>query len=332
MDQTDSPIPQLLVPYLINREDIIYAILQPNFLQYILLLASFLLSLNLTIPPHFKAFIQLIPMVFFIFSQAIHYKSTALYRRLMSNQYFDVYEQLLSSRFDYSANGNGTTSLNSTVQMQSNKTTSNNLSVNPSLLLPIMNNYIMLTAAITTLIYFLYSREQEKAIRLHHIVMHQSIIERSNVYRQAKNARVALEDILPAELVQAYISCDLKIDHDKNQAFRRDVFTAGVAFAKIVNFDDFYNEVEENGDGKECLRILNELIADFDKIILLPYFKNDLVKIKTIGSTYMVASGLTRENMSNDPSKKYDHIKKIADYCLRIKAQLDYDNIHLRGS
>lgn len=67
-----------------------------------------------------------------------------------------------------------------------------------------------------------------------------------------------------------------------------------MAFAHIVNFSEFYNEVDENGEGKECLRILNELIADFDKIILRDEY-SQLEKIKTIGPAYMVASGLSKE-------------------------------------
>lgn len=46
-----------------------------------------------------------------------------------------------------------------------------------------------------------------------------------------------------------------------------------------------------NNQGLECLRFLNEVISDFDAILQLPRFQ-DIIKIKTIGSTYMAASGL----------------------------------------
>lgn len=37
-------------------------------------------------------------------------------------------------------------------------------------------------------------------------------------------------------------------------------------FATIVNFSDFYQELEANNEGVECLRLLNEIIADFDTV------------------------------------------------------------------
>ena len=49
-------------------------------------------------------------------------------------------------------------------------------------------------------------------------------------------------------------------------------------------------ELEANNEGVECLRLLNEIIADFDEILEDENFKS-IDKIKTIGSTYMAASG-----------------------------------------
>lgn len=75
------------------------------------------------------------------------------------------------------------------------------------------------------------------------------------------------------------------------------------------SFVDFYSEETVNNQGLECLRFLNEVISDFDavrpnshynlrhlslflfQLLELPQFQ-DIIKIKTIGSTYMAASGL----------------------------------------
>lgn len=65
----------------------------------------------------------------------------------------------------------------------------------------------------------------------------------------------------------------------------------GVMFASIPTFSTFYEELEVNKQGIECMRILNEIIADFDQL-LKQHKYSALEKIKTIGSTYMVASGL----------------------------------------
>lgn len=40
----------------------------------------------------------------------------------------------------------------------------------------------------------------------------------------------------------------------------------GVMFASIPNFSDFYTEEGINNGGIECLRILNEIISDFDSV------------------------------------------------------------------
>lgn len=38
-------------------------------------------------------------------------------------------------------------------------------------------------------------------------------------------------------------------------------------FASIPGFADFYSQTEMNNQGVECLRLLNEIIADFDEVI-----------------------------------------------------------------
>jgi adenylate cyclase 2 len=62
-------------------------------------------------------------------------------------------------------------------------------------------------------------------------------------------------------------------------------------FASIPNYTEFYDENDVNKQGLECLRLLNEIICDFDKLLLKPKY-SCIEKIKTIGSTYMAASGL----------------------------------------
>ena len=89
-----------------------------------------------------------------------------------------------------------------------------------------------------------------------------------------------------------------------------------IIFASIPNFSEFYVELEANNEGKrfyiffafrnlkkknskieklffsgvECLRLLNEIIADFDEILEEEAF-HAIEKIKSTGSTYMAASG-----------------------------------------
>lgn len=39
-----------------------------------------------------------------------------------------------------------------------------------------------------------------------------------------------------------------------------------VMFASIPNYKEFYDETDVNKQGLECLRLLNEIICDFDKV------------------------------------------------------------------
>jgi hypothetical protein len=43
-------------------------------------------------------------------------------------------------------------------------------------------------------------------------------------------------------------------------------------FASIPDFKEFYGQSDANNDGLECLRLLNEIIAEFDKVC----YKNNL--------------------------------------------------------
>ena len=61
-------------------------------------------------------------------------------------------------------------------------------------------------------------------------------------------------------------------------------------FASIPSFSEYYEESNVNNQGIECMRLLNEIIADFDLLLTEERFRS-IEKIKTIGSTYMVVSG-----------------------------------------
>ena len=60
---------------------------------------------------------------------------------------------------------------------------------------------------------------------------------------------------------------------------------AGVLFASIPNFTEFYSE--DVNEGVECIRLLNEIIVDFDQILDDEKFRAN-EKIKTIGKYYVI--------------------------------------------
>lgn len=49
-------------------------------------------------------------------------------------------------------------------------------------------------------------------------------------------------------------------------------------FASIPGFADFYSQTEMNKQGVECLRLLNEIIADFDEVI--PATRENMILLK----------------------------------------------------
>lgn len=47
-----------------------------------------------------------------------------------------------------------------------------------------------------------------------------------------------------------------------------------VMFASIPDFKEFYTESDVNKEGLECLRLLNEIIADFDEVQKTCFFRS----------------------------------------------------------
>jgi len=103
----------------------------------------------------------------------------------------------------------------------------------------------------------------------------------------------------------------------------------GVMFASIPNFfADFYAETSVNNGGIECMRVLNEIIADFDELLEKPKF-NSIEKIKTIGATYMVAAGLTPKAVYDGNDNDFvQHICVLCDFAIAMQEILLKINKH----
>uniref|UniRef100_A0A8D1KBZ1 adenylate cyclase n=1 Tax=Sus scrofa TaxID=9823 RepID=A0A8D1KBZ1_PIG len=136
---------------------------------------------------------------------------------------------------------------------------------------------------------------------------------------QAYNRRL-LHNILPKDVAAHFLARERRND----ELYYQSCECVAVMFASIANFSEFYVELEANNEGVECLRLLNEIIADFDEIISEERFRQ-LEKIKTIGSTYMAASGL---NASTYDQVGRSHITALADYAMRLMEQMKHINEH----
>lgn len=95
-------------------------------------------------------------------------------------------------------------------------------------------------------------------------------------------------------------------------------------FASIPNFSEFYVELEANNEGVECLRLLNEIIADFDELLSEERFSY-IEKIKSTGATYMAASGLTEQTCD---LVDFRHVTSMADYALQLFLKIEEVNTH----
>lgn len=96
----------------------------------------------------------------------------------------------------------------------------------------------------------------------------------------------------------------------------------------MPNFSDFYTEESVNNQGLECLRFLNEVISDYDALLEQPRFAN-IIKIKTIGSSYMAASGLDcDESLKPDATikEKWSHLAQLTEFALTLKDTLNVIN------
>lgn len=62
---------------------------------------------------------------------------------------------------------------------------------------------------------------------------------------------------------------------DFQDLYHEQLDNVAVMFASIPNFSEFYVELEGNNEGVECLRLLNEIIADFDEVINLICHNNN---------------------------------------------------------
>ncbi|XP_009700608.1 PREDICTED: adenylate cyclase type 1-like, partial [Cariama cristata] len=133
----------------------------------------------------------------------------------------------------------------------------------------------------------LHSRQVDLKLRLDYLWAVQAEEERDDMERVKLDNKRILFNLLPAHVAQHFLMSNPRNMDLYYQSYSQ----VGVMFASIPNFNDFYIELDGNNMGVECLRLLNEIIADFDELMDKEYYK-DIEKIKTIGSTYMAAVGL----------------------------------------
>ena len=99
----------------------------------------------------------------------------------------------------------------------------------------------------------------------------------------------------------------------------------GVLFASIVNFRHLLQHDENKGE--DSLRLLNCIISEFDMLLEKQQFTS-IEKIKTIGSTYMAASGL---NVRNEDSDGVEHLLDLINFGHQLVQVLQVMNETVNG-
>lgn len=88
------------------------------------------------------------------------------------------------------------------------------------------------------------------------------LLQRHHRQREFKYfTQILLENILPAHVAQHFLRKDRS-----NDLYHERYSCVAVMFASIPNYKEFYDETDVNKQGLECLRLLNEIICDFDKV------------------------------------------------------------------
>ncbi|XP_057377418.1 adenylate cyclase type 5-like [Daphnia carinata] len=168
--------------------------------------------------------------------------------------------------------------------------------------------------------FVIHGQQIEATSRLDFLWKLQATEEKEEMEHLQAYNRKLLANILPVHVAEHFMSMDKHTD----ELYHEQCESVCIMFASIPNFPEFYVELESNNEGVECLRLLNEIIADFDEILSEDQFKY-IEKIKSTGSTYMAASGLTKATCD---MKNFNHVTAMADYALRLREQLDYVNEH----
>ncbi|KAK3108058.1 hypothetical protein FSP39_000441 [Pinctada imbricata] len=169
-------------------------------------------------------------------------------------------------------------------------------------------------------ILFAHAQQVESTARLDFLWKVEATDEKEQMDRlRAYNLKL-VANILPLDVAKHFLHSQFKKD---DEMYYKDYDSVCIMFASIANFSEFYMELEGNNEGVECLRLLNEIIADFDEILGEERF-GGIEKIKTIGSTYMAASGL-QPQVGTSAMK---HVVDLVEYVFAIRNQLEHVNQH----
>eukprot|EP00117_Sycon_ciliatum_P016503 scpid12122/ scgid15902/ Adenylate cyclase type 9; ATP pyrophosphate-lyase 9; Adenylate cyclase type IX; Adenylyl cyclase 9 len=183
-----------------------------------------------------------------------------------------------------------------------------------------IHNEAFLIFSVYLVLIVVLNRQYEAASRLNFKSQLLAQVSFEEIQQLKEQADSLLNNLLPDHVCQ-----HLKV----SSTYSENHEMVGVIFATIVNFSDFYSENFEGGIG--CIRVLNELISDFDDLLCKPEFTS-VEKIKTIGATYMVASGLNtaQRNGFYHVDRNY-HLKALLEFAVSMQETVRNFNDNMVG-
>ncbi|KAG9341947.1 hypothetical protein JZ751_018264 [Albula glossodonta] len=162
-------------------------------------------------------------------------------------------------------------------------------------------------------------RQNEYGCRQDFLLKNKNRSEQDEIETRENLNRLLLENVLPAHVATLFVG-----ENKKNEdLYYKSYDCVCVMFASVPDFKEFYTECDINKEGLECLRLLNEIIADFDELLSKPKFSG-VEKIKTIGST------ITDCDKSNGADRERQHaqIGNMVEFAIALIGKLDGINRH----
>ncbi|XP_064211250.1 Ca(2+)/calmodulin-responsive adenylate cyclase isoform X2 [Tribolium castaneum] len=180
----------------------------------------------------------------------------------------------------------------------------------------------------------LHGRQVEWTARLDFLWQVQANEEKREMDALQHSNKRILFNLLPAHVATHFLDNQFR---NNMELYHQSYSRVGVVFASITNYHEFYTELDGNNQGVECLRLLNEIIADFDDLLGEERFKA-IDKIKTVGSTYMAAVGLMPDLriLDDDETTAGIHLSTLVEFVFAMRDRLlninenSYNNFMLR--
>ncbi|KAM3959069.1 adenylate cyclase 3 [Aphomia sociella] len=180
-------------------------------------------------------------------------------------------------------------------------------------------NIIMLFFVMIALLIF--NRYSESLERARHSRGERMRAQAEQAADLRRRNQALVHNVLPPHVARHFMGAR----HHHRDLYSQSYAEVGVLFASMPNFSEFYSEETVNNQGLECLRFLNEVISDFDLLLEDAKFSKDIIKIKTISSTYMAASGLnpTRQMQPSDGVLvRWAHLACLVEFALELQRVL----------